>query len=81
MAVQPASELLRRVLRLVGLLPDRAGRGRLLDDHLAAADVCAASEGVGCGAAREDIAERRPAYRDYAARTPAFFPGLPKDIR
>lgn len=27
----------------------------------------------------KDIAERRPAYRDYVARTPAFFPGPPKD--
>jgi len=25
-----------------------------------------------------DMTERRPAYRDYIARTPAFFPGLPK---
>jgi len=23
----------------------------------------------------KDIGERRPAYRDYAGRTPAFFPG------
>lgn len=28
----------------------------------------------------KDIAERRPAYRDYIARTRAFFPGSPKDI-
>lgn len=27
----------------------------------------------------KDIGERRPAYRDYIARTNAFFPGLPKD--
>jgi steroid 5-alpha reductase family enzyme len=26
----------------------------------------------------KDIAERRPAYRDYIARTPAFVPGLPR---
>ncbi|MDQ6628590.1 MAG: DUF1295 domain-containing protein [Pseudomonadota bacterium] len=26
----------------------------------------------------QDIAERRPAYRDYVARTPAFFPGQPR---
>ena len=26
-----------------------------------------------------DIAERRPAYLDYIARTPAFFPGRPRD--
>ena len=26
----------------------------------------------------QDIGERRPAYRDYMARTNAFFPGLPK---
>lgn len=26
----------------------------------------------------QDIGERRPAYRDYIARTNAFFPGLPK---
>ena len=26
----------------------------------------------------KDIAERRPAYRDYVARTPAFFPGPPR---
>jgi steroid 5-alpha reductase family enzyme len=26
----------------------------------------------------QDIAYRRPAYRDYVARTPAFFPGRPK---
>lgn len=26
----------------------------------------------------QDIADRRPAYRDYIARTPAFFPGRPK---
>jgi steroid 5-alpha reductase family enzyme len=29
----------------------------------------------------KDIGERRPAYRDYIARTPAFFPGMPKDAR
>jgi steroid 5-alpha reductase family enzyme len=27
----------------------------------------------------QDIGERRPAYRDYIARTNAFFPGLPKE--
>ena len=27
----------------------------------------------------KDIVERRPAYRDYIARTNAFFPGAPKD--
>ena len=27
----------------------------------------------------KDIAERRPAYRDYAARTNAFFPGPPRE--
>jgi steroid 5-alpha reductase family enzyme len=27
----------------------------------------------------KDIGERRPAYRDYIARTNAFFPGLPKE--
>ena len=27
-----------------------------------------------------DIAERRPAYREYAARTNAFFPGPPKEV-
>ncbi len=27
----------------------------------------------------KDIAERRPAYRDYILRTPAFFPGKPRD--
>ena len=26
----------------------------------------------------KDIGERRPAYRDYIARTNAFFPGPPK---
>jgi steroid 5-alpha reductase family enzyme len=26
----------------------------------------------------KDLSERRPAYRDYVARTPAFFPGKPK---
>ena len=26
----------------------------------------------------KDIGERRPAYRDYVARTPAFFPGRPR---
>lgn len=29
----------------------------------------------------KDIAERRPAYRDYVARTNAFFPGPPKEPR
>ncbi len=29
----------------------------------------------------KDIAERRSAYREYVARTPAFFPGLPKIVR
>ena len=28
--------------------------------------------------ATQDITERRPAYRDYIARTNAFFPGPPK---
>jgi steroid 5-alpha reductase family enzyme len=27
----------------------------------------------------KDIAERRPAYRDYVRRTPAFFPGRPRE--
>ena len=26
----------------------------------------------------KDMAERRPAYQDYIARTNAFFPGLPR---
>jgi len=26
----------------------------------------------------KDIAERRPTYRDYIARTNAFFPGIPR---
>ena len=29
----------------------------------------------------KDIGERRPAYRDYVARTPAFFPGPPRPSR
>lgn len=29
----------------------------------------------------KDIGERRPGYRDYTARTNAFFPGLPRDAR
>ena len=29
----------------------------------------------------KDIGERRPAYREYVARTNAFFPGLPKEAR
>ncbi len=32
----------------------------------------------GVGLLEKDIGERRPAYRDYIARTPAFFPGLPR---
>jgi steroid 5-alpha reductase family enzyme len=28
-----------------------------------------------------DLQERRPAYRDYQARTRAFFPSLPKKVR
>jgi steroid 5-alpha reductase family enzyme len=28
----------------------------------------------------KDIGERRPAYRDYAARTNAFFPGPPREV-
>lgn len=28
----------------------------------------------------KDIGERRPAYRDYVARTNAFFPGSPKEV-
>ena len=32
----------------------------------------------GAALLEKDIAERRPAYRDYIARTPAFFPGWPK---
>ncbi|MEZ5583024.1 MAG: DUF1295 domain-containing protein [Candidatus Competibacteraceae bacterium] len=27
----------------------------------------------------KDISERRPAYRDYIARTNAFFPALPRN--
>jgi steroid 5-alpha reductase family enzyme len=27
----------------------------------------------------QDISERRPAYREYIARTNAFLPGLPKE--
>jgi steroid 5-alpha reductase family enzyme len=29
----------------------------------------------------KDIGERRPAYRDYVARTPAFIPGAPRRVR
>ena len=29
----------------------------------------------------KDIGERRPAYREYVMRTPAFFPGLPRQAR
>ncbi|HLL11322.1 MAG TPA: DUF1295 domain-containing protein [Rubrivivax sp.] len=29
----------------------------------------------------QDIADRRPAYRDYVARTPAFLPGWPRNPR
>ena len=29
----------------------------------------------------KDIAERRPAYRDYIRRTNAFFPGRPQAVR
>ena len=29
----------------------------------------------------QDIAERRPAYRDYVARTPAFLPGPRRAVR
>jgi steroid 5-alpha reductase family enzyme len=29
----------------------------------------------------KDITERRPAYRDYMARTNAFVPGPPKEAR
>jgi len=29
----------------------------------------------------KDIAERRPAYRDYVRRTNAFFPGRPRVAR
>jgi steroid 5-alpha reductase family enzyme len=29
----------------------------------------------------KDIADRRPAYRDYVSRTPAFFPGRPRAPR
>jgi steroid 5-alpha reductase family enzyme len=32
----------------------------------------------GVGLLEKDIGERRPAYRDYVARTNAFFPWLPK---
>lgn len=32
----------------------------------------------GVGLLEKDIAERRPAYRDYIARTPAFVPGWPR---
>jgi steroid 5-alpha reductase family enzyme len=32
----------------------------------------------GAALLEKDIAERRPDYRDYIARTPAFFPGWPK---
>ena len=32
----------------------------------------------GVGLLEKDIGERRPAYRDYIARTPAFFPWMPK---
>ncbi len=42
-ALHAPPELLRRVLRLVGLLPDRAGGRRLVDGVLAAADVGAAA--------------------------------------
>ena len=35
----------------------------------------------GAGLLEKDIGERRPAYRDYIERTPAFFPGRPRRRR
>ena len=47
------SELLRRVLRLVGALAGRPGGGRMVDRGVAAADERPAAEGLRCHAARE----------------------------
>ena len=52
-ALQPAPQLFRRVLRLVGILPAGAGHRRLVDHHFAAADERAAAARVRCHAARE----------------------------
>ena len=59
-----------------GFYADRARRRRLVDAVLARSLMTRAAAAVsGVALLEKDIGERRPAYRDYVARTNAFFPG------
>jgi hypothetical protein len=76
-ALHAAPELLRRGLLLVGHLAARAGRRRcrrdldVLSPLLMTVLLLKVS---GVALLEKDIGERRPAYRDYIARTNAFVP-------
>ena len=59
--VHASSELLRRLLRLVGALPDRGGRGGVVDCALPDRDVGSPLEGFGSGPARKH--DHRPPAR------------------
>ena len=80
-ALHPPSELLRRGLHLVGRLARRAGRRRLAAAWTVVSPVLMTVlllKVSGVALLEKDIGERRPAYRDYIARTNAFFPGPPR---
>ena len=73
-ALQPASELLRRILRVVGFLPDRARRrrrgGRVFSPLLMTVLLLRVS---GVTLLEKDIGERRPATATtWRAPTPSF---------
>jgi steroid 5-alpha reductase family enzyme len=77
--LEPASQLFRRVPGLVGGLAGRGRRRRGLDAGVAPAhDPAAAARFRRRPCWEKDLVERRPAYRDYMARTSAFVPWPPK---
>jgi steroid 5-alpha reductase family enzyme len=57
------------------LAASAGGRGAIVSPLLMSVLLLKVS---GVGLLEKDIGERRPAYRDYIARTNAFFPGPPK---
>jgi steroid 5-alpha reductase family enzyme len=81
LALHAPPQLLRRGVPVVGARADRAvgvGTRRRLVPRVADRDDLPAPQGVRVALLEHDIGERRPAYRDYIARTPAFFPGPPR---
>ena len=78
-ALHPSPELLRRRHRVVGPVADRrAAVGRRAHDPVAGADDVDLTRKTGKPLLEQGMADRRPGYADYVARTSGFFPLPPK---